>query len=262
VRDFVVNKILIASYMAAAALMPLPSVAQYSAPKVPGLPRMPDKRPNFTGVWAGPAFTHVVGPNDTDAPHITGFDRKKMSPFLPGAEARFRQPNNGDLRHDDPTALCMPDGHPREALAPYATQIVQTPDTIVILYEYMHFSRIIPFNKPHPQDVELTFMGDAVAKWDGDTLVIDTIGLKEWPLSAGNLWHSDALHTIERLTYTSAATVSYEITIDDPKVFTKPWSQEFQMRLHKTWALLEQVCEENNRCEAGKCIASDAQKGK
>ena len=258
--DFNVNKLLVTSFLTAAALVPLPTVAQSPAVKVPGIPRLPDEKPNFTGVWAGPAFTHEVGPNDTDAPHITGFDRKKMSPFLPGAEARYRQANNGDLRHDDPTALCMPDGHPREALAPYATQIVQTPDMMVILYEYMHFSRIIPINKRHPQDVELTFMGDAVAKWDGDTFVIDTIGLKEWPLSASNLWHSDALHTIERLRHTDPTTVSYEITIDDPKVFTKPWSQEFQMKLHRTWALLEQVCEENNRCEGGTCIPSEGQK--
>jgi len=76
----------------------------------------------------------------------------------------------------------------------------------VILYEYMHFFRVIPIDKPHPDDVELTFMGDAVAKWDGDTLVIDTIGLKSWPISASNQWHSDALHTLERLHHIDAAT--------------------------------------------------------
>ena len=152
------------------------------------------------------------------------------------------------------------DGHPREVLAPYATQIVQAPGAVVILYEYMHFFRVIPIDKPHPKDVELTFMGDAVGKWEGDTLVIDTIGLREWTLAASNQWHSDALHTIERLRFTDPVTVSYEIAIDDPKIFTRPWSQEFQMRLHPTWTLLEQVCEENNRCEGGKCSVSDVQK--
>jgi hypothetical protein len=183
-----------------------------------------------------------------------------MAPFQPGAEARFLQPPTGDVRHDDPTELCLPDGHPREVLAPYATQIIQTPDTLIILYEYMHFFRVIPIDKPHPAEVELTFMGDAVAKWEGDTLVIDTIGLREWTLSASNGWHSDALHTIERLRFTDSTTVSYEITIDDPKIFTAPWSQEFQMKLHPTWKLYEQICEENNRCEAGKCTPSDTQK--
>jgi hypothetical protein len=227
---------------------------------VPAIPRTPDGKPNFTGVWAGPAFTHLVGSNDTDTPRVTNFDPAKMAPFQPGAEARFRQKPTGDVRHDDPTELCLPDGHPREALAPYATQFVQTPDTLVILYEYMHFFRVIPINKPHPADLDPTFMGDAVARWDGDTLVIDTIGLREWTLSASNGWHSDALHTIERLHHLDPVTVAYEITIDDPKIFTKPWSQEFQMRLHPSWKLLEQVCEENNRCEAGKCAPAESQK--
>jgi hypothetical protein len=234
--------------------------AQPKRPPVSGIPRTADGKPDFNGVWAGPAFTHLVGPNDTDTPRVTNFDRHRMAPFLPGAEARFRQAPTGDVRHDDPTEVCLPDGHPREALAPYATQIVQTPDTVVILYEYMHFFRVIPIDKPHPPDLEPTFMGDAVAKWDGDTLVIDTIGLREWPLSASNGWHSDALHTIERLHHQDRSTVSYEITVDDPKIFTQPWSQEFQMKLHPTWRLLEQVCEENNRCEGGKCAPSESQK--
>jgi len=160
------------------------------------IPRMPDGKPRFSGVWAGPAFIHNVGPNDTDSPRVTNFDRAKMAPFLPGAEEKFYQRPTGDPRHDDPTELCLPDGHPREALAPYAQQIVQTPDEIVILYEYMHFFRVIPIGKPHPADIEPTFMGNAVAAWDGDTLVIDTKGLREWTLSASNGWHSDALHTI------------------------------------------------------------------
>jgi hypothetical protein len=223
------------------------------------IPRLPDGKPNFSGVWAGPAFTHVVGANDTDTPRVTNFDRSKMAPFLPGAEERFYQPPTGNPRHDDPTELCLPDGHPREALAPYAQQIVQTSDTVVFLYEYMHFFRVIPIGKPHPQNVDPTFMGSAVAVWDGDTLVIDTVGLREWTLSASNGWHSDALHTIERLRHLDSTTISYAIMIDDPKIFTKPWSQEFQMKLHPTWTLLEQVCEENNRCEGGKCTASDAQ---
>ena len=217
------------------------------------IPRVPNGKPNFSGVWAGPAFTHVVGPNDTDTPRVTNFDRSKMAPFLPGAEARFYQQLTGNPRHDDPTELCLPDGHPREALAPYAQQIVQTPDTVVFLYEYMHFFRVIPIGKAHPQAVDLTFMGNAVANWDGDTLVIDTIGLREWTLSASNGWHSDALHTIERIRHLDPTTLSYNLTIDDAKIFTKPWTQQFQMKLHPTWTLLEQVCEENNRCEGGKC---------
>lgn len=231
------------------------AAAQATAGKTARLPRMPDGHPNFSAVWAGPGFAHNVGASDTDTPIVTSFDPKKMSPFAPGGEAKFRQPPTGDLRHDDPTALCLPDGHPREVLAPYSQQFLQTPDALAILYEYMHFFRVIPIGKPHPKEIDSTFMGDAVAKWEGDTLVIDTIGLREWTLAASSQWHSDALHTIERIKYLDPATVSYEITVDDPKIFTKPWSQEFQMKRHPTWTLFEQVCEENNRCEGGKCSA-------
>src|SRR6267378_1357957 len=72
------------------------------------IPRMPDGKAKFSGVWAGPAFLHVVGSDDTDTPRVTSFDRSRMAPFLPGAEAKFLQGPTGDLRHDDPTALCLP----------------------------------------------------------------------------------------------------------------------------------------------------------
>src|SRR5436305_14167473 len=71
------------------------------------IPRMPDGKPKFSGVWAGPAFLHVVGPDDTDTPRVTGFDRSRMAPFLPGADAKFFQKPTGDLLQDNPTALCL-----------------------------------------------------------------------------------------------------------------------------------------------------------
>jgi len=135
---------------------------------------------------------------------------------------------------------------------------------MVILYEYMHFFRTIPIgtpNRPHSEwDHENTWMGDSIGWWDGDTFVIDTVGLKEWVLDAthgqngvGSRWHSDALHVIERLTFTDPTTVAYQVIIDDPKIFTAKWSQDFGMKLHPTWKVYEYVCEENNRCEGGKC---------
>ena len=69
------------------------------------VPRMPDGKPNFAGVWAGPAFTHIVGPDDTDTPRVTHFDRNKMAPFQHGAESNFMQPPTGDPRHDHPHEL-------------------------------------------------------------------------------------------------------------------------------------------------------------
>ena len=232
------------------------------------IPRDASGKPDFTGVWAGPGFSHKVGKNDTDSPTVTRFSRKNMSPFQPGGEAFMARKITGNLMQDDPTALCLPNGLSRQILSPYPQQFIQTPGKLVILYEYMHFFRVIPTDgRAHDKDAEQTWMGDPVAKWEGDTLVIDTNNMKEWMFDAthdqdgeGSRWHSDQLHMIERLKYLDPTTVSHNVTIDDPKIFTKPWSQEFQMKLHPTWKLLEFVCEENNRCEAGVCKESDVQK--
>src|SRR5215813_475904 len=77
------------------------------------IPRTSDGKPDFTGVWAGPGFSHRVGPGDTDTPTVRNFDPKNFSPFVPGGEGLFYHKPTGDVLHDDPTALCLPDGHPR-----------------------------------------------------------------------------------------------------------------------------------------------------
>jgi hypothetical protein len=247
------------------SLAAAPLAGQAAAGKAQTIPRQPDGHPDFTGVYAGPGFSHRVGPDDTDTPRVSTFDKNLFPPFKPGGREKFYQKATGDVRHDDPTAVCLPDAHPREALAPYAQQWVQGPGHIVILYEYMHFFRYIPTDgRPHPKDVELTYMGDPVGHWEGDTLVIDTIGLKSYPLDAASFeevrYHSDSLHTIERLKHIDATTIDYQITLDDPEIFEKPFTQTFQMKLHPTWKIFEQICEDNNRCEAGHCSSADNQK--
>ena len=229
------------------------------------IPRTADGKPDFTGVWAGPGFSHRVGPNDTDTPVVTRFDEKKFPPYKAGGQASLMRPITGEILKDDPTAFCLPNGMPRQILSPYSQQWIQAPGTLVILYEYMHFFRTIPTDgRPHRKDVELTWMGDSVGKWEGDTLVIDIIGLKEWVLDAyheeASRWHSDQLHLIERLKYIDPMTVSYQVTLDDPAIWTAPWSQDFQMKLHPTWNVYEYVCEENDRCSGGNCKPSDVQK--
>ena len=271
-----------AMVVAVAAVEPLPAAAQEAAARVPGyenvkplgpdsrivprkqIPRTADGKPDLTGVWAGPGFTHRVGPNDTDTPSVTIFDEKKFAPYKPGGQASLMRPITGEILKDDPTAYCLPNGMPRQILSPYSQQWIQAPGTLIVLYEYMHFFRVIPTDgRAHRKDVELTWMGDSVAKWEGDTLVIDTIGLKEWILDAyheqTSRWHSDQLHLIERVKYIDPMTVSYQITVDDPKIWTAPWSQEFQMKLHPTWSVFEFVCEENDRCSGGNCKPSEAQ---
>jgi hypothetical protein len=111
--------------------------------------------------------------------------------------------------------------------------------------------------------VEPTFYGDPVGRWEGDTLVIESRNFKRWSLDdyyyqdpKEYRMHTEALRTIERLRFSDSATLSYEITIDDPKIFTKPWSESFVMRARPEWeqvGLYEFVCQENNRCAGGNC---------
>ena len=260
--------------LAAVWLSAISPAAGQSAP-AKALPRTLEGKPDFSGVWAGPAFSHKVGPGDTDTPVITRYNPKTyVDLFRPGGKEMFYQPWIGDLRHDDPQSVCLPVGFPRVALSPYSQQILQPAGYVVILYEYNHFFRVIPTDgRAHPKDLELTYMGDAVGKWEGDTLVVDTVGLKAWPLEGDepgrdangrtvNIvpYHSSALHVIERFQRTDLNTIAYNITIDDPEIFTKPWSQDWQMRIHPTWKVLEQICEENNRCMGGTCTPADSQK--
>ena len=222
------------------------------------IPRAANGKPDFTGVWAGPGYSHQVGPYDTDIPRIARIDPKAFPPFKPGGESFFFQPHNGDLAHDDPTSVCLPSGISRLIFTFLPQQWIQAPDHMVVIYESQHFPRVIPIgapNRPHSDfDGEKTWMGDAIGWWEGATFVIDTIGIREWQWDVSGRWHSDQLHMIERLTYTDPMTVRYDMTFDDPAILTKPLTpQTFGMKLHPTWRIMEHVCEENNRCEAGKC---------
>jgi hypothetical protein len=148
-------------------------------------------------------------------------------------------------------------------------QIVQHPDFIVIIPELQRAARVIPTDgRPHREGIEPTYYGDSVGRWEDDTLVIESVNFKEWILDdyhytdpTMSRWHSDALQTTERLRR-EGDTLHYQITIDDPKIFTRPFSQDFTLTLRPDWnelGLLEYVCEENNRCVGGNCTPSDAQ---
>ena len=232
------------------------------------IPRTADGKPDFTGVWAGPGFAHTGTPYDR--PTVSRYSEENFAPLRPGGESILYREGSGDVRIDDPTAKCLPNGLPRQIPSPYAQQWIQTPTQLVILYEYMHFFRVIPFgepNRPHADDIERTYMGDSIAWWEGDTLVIDTIGLQEdWVLDAFHgpngetRRHSDQLHVVERLRFTSPTDVDYDVIIDDPAIFTQPWTQPWQMQLKPTWTgLFEMVCEDNNRCRIGECSPADVQ---
>ena len=231
------------------------------------IPRTSDGKPDFTGVWAGPGFRHTG--KDTDSATVRLYTDAKMAAMKPEGRSLFYRPHTGNVRIDDPTAICLPNGLTRQIPSPYAQQFIQTSSQLVVLYEYMHFFRVIPFaapNRPHAADIQPTYMGDSIAWWDGDTLVIDTVALNEWILDAyhpddgGSRWHSDRAHVVERIKFTDRLNASYDVTIDDPAIFTAPWVENWSMQRKPTWKIFEFVCDDNDRCRGGNCTASDAQK--
>jgi hypothetical protein len=229
------------------------------------IPRLPDGKPDFSGIWSSPQTVNPTGPRGQGI-----FNADKMGQIKPGGEALLYEKRTFDARHDEPRAVCLPSGFPSGMLYALPVQIVQSPKYVVIIHELQRATRIIPLDgRPHRQGLEPSYYGDSIGHWEGDTLVIDTTNFKRWILDdyhytdpTKSRWHSDALHTIEYLKR-EGNTIAYRITIDDPKIFTAPWSQDFKMTFHPDWeepGLLEYTCEENNRCANGHCTESEAQK--
>jgi len=137
-------------------------------------------------------------------------------------------------------------GVPRATYMPYPFQIVQTPSDILVAYEFASASRIIRMNSEERSPAE-SWMGWSLGRWEGDALVVDVTDFNDqtWFDRAGN-FHSDALHVVERYTRTGPDTLTYEATIEDPKVFTRPWTIRMPLyrRQEQNLRLLEYKCVE------------------
>jgi hypothetical protein len=128
---------------------------------------------------------------------------------------------------------------------PYPFQILQTPNHIAMVYEYVHTTRRIFMNTPHPEGPIEWYMGDSRGRWEGDTLVVDVVHFtsETWLDRAGN-FHSEALHVVERYTPVTPYHIQYEATIEDPKVFTRPWkiTMPLYRRMESGIRVLEYEC--------------------
>ena len=142
--------------------------------------------------------------------------------------------------------VCLPRGVPDTIGEPYPIQIVQTPKQVVILYEAGDYFRVIPMDgRDHPKGLDPTWMGNSVGHWDGDTLVVDVIGVND-KVGVGEYRHTTAYHLIERFQRTAYDTLKYSATIEDPNVFAAPWTETGTFTLHPEWDIQEYICEENN----------------
>jgi hypothetical protein len=243
---------------AAVAAIALVSVAAW---RVNGAPNQAaasrDGRPDLSGIWQAvnsanwDIQTHAARAGVPQlgtllaAPAGFGVVEGNEIPYQPWAAAKKKE--NFEKRWTaDPEAKCYLPGVPRATYMPFPFQIIQGTDKIMISYEYAGAARIIHMDKVADSPVD-TWMGHSRGRWEGNTLVVDVTSFNDqsWFDRAGN-FHSDALHVIERYTPRGADALNYEATIEDEKVFTRPWkvSMPLYRRLEKNAQLLEFKCVE------------------
>ena len=219
------------------------------ASNVPGqtgykAPRTPDGKPNLNGIWQAmntaywDVEAHPAAPGPMwelgaqfAIPAGLGIVEGGAIPYKPEALAKKKE-NFANRTKLDPEIKCYLPGVPRAMYMPYPFQIIQSPKHIMIIHEFAGAVRTIYMDN-HTEAPADSWMGWSNGKWEGETLVVDTKGYLDtsWFDRAGN-HHSDALHTIERISARSAETLNYEITIEDPNVFTRTWKMSFPLYKH------------------------------
>jgi hypothetical protein len=220
--------------------IPPPKGAGGSSTLTGPAPRLTDGRPDLSGIWE-PANRYVT--------NLAADLRPEDVPFQPWAKSLYDERQTGSHSREDPPAHCLPQGVPRINAAPAPWKIVQSPGFIVILYEAFNLWRQIFFDgRELARDVNPTWLGYSTGQWDGETLVVDTRGFN------GKLWldqlgkpSTDALHVTERFHRKDFGHMDLQITIDDPKAYTRPWTVTEPVRLVTDTELLEFICGENNR---------------
>jgi hypothetical protein len=215
------------------------AVTDWKPPTGPA-PRLPNGRPDFTGVWDHP-YVNDMSMTGRNPAVQTGAGQ---IPYTPAGLENIKayDPANGDY-----TGMCMPFGLTRSMNSPYPIQIMQSDKHVAFLFEQSTWFHVAPFRNEHPAEVEPTWFGHSIAKWDGDTLVIDTIGFNGFTrLDTKGNPHSDKLHVVQTLKHVDAGHVAYTITIDDPVYYSSPWKNERTFTL-SNGELFEYSCEENNR---------------
>jgi len=192
------------------------------------IPRLADGRPDLSGVYSADRNVRLVA-----APKL-----KAGAESFRVVEAEQRETGTG--------SDCLPPGVPAATMLPFPLQIVQTPDTFVVMYEAYHQFRIAPIGGEHADYLAPAWMGHSVARWDGDTLVVDVRGFNDRTVVAGYR-HTEDMRVVERYTRASYDTIEYEASITDPNVFAEPVRYSGTLTLHPEWEIGEYVCAENNQ---------------
>ena len=248
-----------------------PVEAQWANYTTPNLPRTADGKPNLAAptprTAAGkPDFSGLWEKTSNYGSNVASSLRPEdIQPWAQALVARRME----DLGKDHMIPQCLPLGPgyitDGGTTAGGIVKIIQTPTVVIFLGQDMTYRQIYMDGRALETAPNPSWMGYSVGHWEGDTLVVVSKNFKKWALDDYHYtnadefrWHSDAVTFTEKFAWKDAKTISYEIIVDDPKVFTKPWSQMFEIVSKPEWdkdGLYEYVCEENNRCPGGLCAA-------
>jgi hypothetical protein len=224
------------------------ALGQSTTPENKPAPRTADGKPDLNGLW---------GPDRTFIYDITSTLKKgEALPIQPWAEKVTKE----RMSNADPEARCLPAGVPR--MAPYPWKIVQQPKLVVFLFEgNIHtYRQIFMDGRGHPDDPDPTWYGHSIAKWEGDTLVVDSVGFNDkfWFDFAGHP-HTEKLHITERYRRPDYSHLDFEVVIDDPGAYTKPFTMYGHSPLVENSEIIEYICNENNQ-DVGHIVGKDTRK--
>jgi len=218
--------------------VPLPNTPRTSDGK-PNLsapvPGTPDGKPDLSGLWRNP-----------DGKYLDNMAADGIAvPFQPAAAALYKE-RQENFSKDRPSGRCLPHGVPDSMLVPATPfKILQTPAVTLVLFENQgHFRQVFTDGRTFPKQMDPTWLGYSIGKWEGDTFVVDSRGFNDQTyLDDGGHPHSDAYHAIERFRRRDFGHLDMELTVDDPKTYTRPWSVTIHFELFPDNEIMESVCE-------------------
>jgi hypothetical protein len=217
------------------------ALAQTAEPPPKPWPEPNNNPRDFNGIWSPARGNGRLRPVDGSELPFQPW-AKKLNDERVAAES-------GNTPLVNTSTLCLPSGTPRIMTAPYPVKFITLPKEVVMLFEVQHLMRFVFLGEQHPKDLDPTFMGHSVGHWDGDTLVVDTVALKDFTsLDQYDLPKSGEIHVVERLKKINGGKqIEDLITIDDPKAYTKPWTAKVVFDWAPQIRFIEYICEENNR---------------
>lgn len=224
-------------------LHPLNGLAQATRTAAPpaaaAIPRLADGTPDLNGIWERPYVPDMTRTSrDQQGPAVL--------PYTPAGAEKFKR---YDASGFDYTGHCLPQGMTRSMNSPFPIEIIQVPKRVAILFEAWNVFHVVPTDgRAFPKETEPTWIGTSIGRWDGDTLVVETKGFNgKTNLDTVGHPHSDQLHLTQRFTRSDERHIAYEVTVDDPATYTKPWKNTRTFTLRPDWEIMEYSCMENNK---------------